>query len=77
MSVRTISDDMSADLPPEVLSVLGSTGTLRLGAALGAVWKRPGSVKDMWNLREKASLAADRLASFLDGVVRQLYEASH
>jgi adenosylhomocysteine nucleosidase len=77
MSVRAISDDMSADLPPEVLSVLGSTGTQRLGAALGAVWKRPGSVKDMWNLREKASLAAERLATFLDGVVKQLYEASH
>ena len=77
LSIRVISDDLSADLPPEVLSVVGSTGTLRLGAALGSVWKRPGSVKDMWGLREKAVKAADQLASFLDGIVTQLYEAKH
>ena len=32
--VRAISDDMTADLPPEVLSIVGSTGSVRLGAAL-------------------------------------------
>ncbi len=77
LAVRVISDDMSADLPPEVLSVLGATGTYRVGAAVGAVWKRPGAVKDLWKLREAAHLAADRLALFLDGVVAQLYEAEH
>lgn len=77
MAVRAVSDDLSADLPPEVLSVVGGTGSMRLGAALGAVFKRPGSVKQMWQLREAAHLAADRLASFLDGVVVQLYKAKH
>jgi len=77
LAVRTISDDLSADLPPEVLSVVGSTGTMRLGAALGSIWKRPGSVKDMWQLRESAMKAAERLASFLDGVIKQLHEAKH
>lgn len=74
LAVRSISDDLSADLPPEVLSVLGGTGTLRLGAAVGSIWKRPGSLKDMWQLREKATLAARQLASFLDGVILQLHE---
>jgi adenosylhomocysteine nucleosidase len=76
LAVRVISDDMSADLPLEILSVVGSTGSMRVGAALGSIWKRPASVKDMWKLRETAHAAAERLATFLDGVVRQLNTAS-
>lgn len=77
LAVRVISDDLSADLPPEVLSILGATGTYRVGAAMGALWKRPSSAKDLWKLRETAIFAADRLAIFLDGVVTQLYAAEH
>ncbi|MEX0715348.1 MAG: 5'-methylthioadenosine nucleosidase [Planctomycetaceae bacterium] len=72
MAIRAISDDMSADLPQEVFAVLGSSGTIRVGATLGAVWKRPGSVKDMWRLREQARHAAENLAKFLLGVIPQL-----
>lgn len=72
MSIRSINCDQSMDLPTEVLSVIGSTGSMRLGAALGSIWKRPGSVKDMWGLRENAMTAADRLSTFLDGVLIQL-----
>jgi adenosylhomocysteine nucleosidase len=75
MAVRVISDDLSADLPAEVLSVVGSSGTVRLGAAVGALFKRPGSAKDMWRLREQGMDAAERLATFLEGVVVQLYES--
>ncbi len=77
LAIRVISDDLSADLPPEILSILGGTGTLRLGAALGSIWKRPGSISDIWKLREKAQDAAGKLATFLDGVVTQLYKAGH
>lgn len=77
LAVRALSDDMSADLPPEVLSVIASTGTMRLGAAVGSLIKRPGSIKEMWHLRENAHRAADRLAAYLGGIVRQLYEAKH
>ncbi len=76
MAVRVISDDLTADLPPEILAVVGATGAVRIGAALGAIWKRPGSVSEMWKLRDHASKAAVRLATFLDGVVTQLYDAS-
>lgn len=72
MAVRAVSDDMSADLPPEVLSLVGETGAVRFGAVVGALWKRPGSYKDMWQLRERAMLASEHLAKFLEGVVRQL-----
>ena len=74
---RVVSDDLSNDLPAEVLSIVGPTGTTRLGAALGAIWKRPDSIRDMWHLRQSAHLAAERLATFLDGVVIQLYNAMH
>lgn len=73
MAVRAVSDDLSADLPVEVLSLVGDTGAVRIGAALGAIWKRPGSIKDMWRLREHAMTAGERLAVFLDGIVKQLY----
>jgi adenosylhomocysteine nucleosidase len=75
MAVRAVSDDLSADLPAEILSIIGATGTTRLGAALGSVWKRPSSVKDMWHLREAAVKTSEGLAEFLDGVVVQLYES--
>lgn len=76
MAVRVITDDMDNDLPPEIHSVLAPTPTQRVGAALGALWKRPSSHKDLWKLRETAHYAADRLAQFLDGVIEQLYDAT-
>lgn len=76
LAVRVVSDDLSHDLPPEVLTVMGRTGTYRVGAALSALWRRPGSAKDMWQLRTSAGAAAARLATFLDGVVLQLARSS-
>jgi len=75
MAVRAISDDMSADLPPEVLSLVGETGAIRFGAVIGSLWKRPSSIKDMWRMREHAMDASEKLASFLDGIVVQLSRA--
>ncbi len=76
LAVRVMSDDLSADLPPEVLSVIGSTGAVRVGSAIGSLWKRPGSIKDLWRLRESAHQAAKRLATFLDGVLTQLHQST-
>jgi adenosylhomocysteine nucleosidase len=76
MAVRVISDDLSTDLPPEVLSLVGETGAVRMGAVVASLWKRPSSIKDMWRLREHAITAAARLADFLDGVLVQLHRAA-
>ena len=73
LAVRVISDDLAADLPPEILAVVGPSGGVRIGAALASIWKRPGSVKEMWRLREQSNHAAERLAKFLDGVAVQLH----
>lgn len=73
MSVRAITDDLSADLPTEVHSLLSAnTGARRAGAALGALWKRPESIKELWALQGTAHKAASRLAPFLESVLVQL-----
>jgi adenosylhomocysteine nucleosidase len=77
LGIRVISDDLTSDLPVEVLSLMGPTGTTRVGAAMAAIFSRPSSVTDMWKLRKSAQTAAKRLATFLDGVVVQLYNALH
>jgi adenosylhomocysteine nucleosidase len=62
LALRVVSDDASTDLPPEILAIMGDSGSYRLGAALGAIWRRPSSLKEMLALREQATQAADRLA---------------
>lgn len=74
LAIRGISDDCSADLPPEVMTVLGRTGSVRAGAVLGALWSRPSSYKDLWRLRQNANRTADRLAQFLVALLPQLCE---
>ena len=74
IAVRAISDDCSADLPSEVLTVLGGSGSIRAGAVVGALWKRPSSYKDLWRLRQHASLASERLSQFLTSMLKQMVE---
>lgn len=63
MAIRAISDDVSRDLPKEILAIFGPKGTIRTGALVGTILKRPGSVKDLWAIRENAVLAAKNLAA--------------
>lgn len=63
MAIRAISDDLSADLPKEVLAIFGPKGTIRTGALVGTILKRPSSVKDLWKIRENAVKAAENLAN--------------
>ena len=67
-----ISDEAGVDLPPEILAIVGPTGGLRLGATIGALWKRPSSVKDLLALRNHANEAAEKLAAFLVGTFARL-----
>jgi adenosylhomocysteine nucleosidase len=73
LAVRVVSDQLDEQLPAEVEHMLGQQSVAgKLGAATGALFRRPGSVKDMWKLRETATQASDRLARFLEGVLPQL-----
>jgi adenosylhomocysteine nucleosidase len=76
LCIRVITDDTTADLPPEILTIFGKTGTLRAGAVAGAFFRRPSSVKDLWKLRSQVHGHAATLAKFLDGVLTQLVPAT-
>lgn len=73
LSVRIVSDAVDDVLPPEIDRLLQSKSLARqLGAATGAILKRPSAIKEMWQLREDAIRYSDRLAKFIAGVVPQL-----
>lgn len=73
LSVRIISDGVDDQLPKEVERLMKQT-TLggKLGAAAKAVFSRPQSAADMWNLQDEALKASDRLARFLVSMLPQL-----
>jgi adenosylhomocysteine nucleosidase len=62
------------DEPPAEIRNMAKQQTLagRLGATVGALVHRPGSVKDMWQVQEDALVASDRLAKCLDNIVAHL-----
>ncbi len=65
-ALRVINATADESLPREVQHLLlQKTASARLGAALGAIWHRPASAKDIYQLQENALVASDRLARFL------------
>ncbi|MBX3443654.1 MAG: 5'-methylthioadenosine nucleosidase [Planctomyces sp.] len=76
LAIRSISDDLTEDLPPEAIAIFATRGVRRLGAVAGSLWKRPRSASDLWRLREHAQGAADSLAAFLPPLLMQLVPES-
>jgi adenosylhomocysteine nucleosidase len=73
LAVRVINDAADDELPLDVEKLLAQkTRAAQLGAAAGAIWRRPSSLKDMYELKENALLASDRLAKFLAGMIGRL-----
>jgi adenosylhomocysteine nucleosidase len=65
-AIRAIGDVADERLPDDVERLLmQKTAAARLGAALGVLWRRPGSLKDLYRLRENALVASVRLAEVL------------
>ena len=55
-------------LPPEVAGMARQKSAAgQWGAALASVLNRPGSLKDMYRLKENALISSDRLARFSAG----------
>lgn len=72
LCARVITDSVDEQLPADVQYLTEQpTPAARLGAALGAVCRRPASFKDMWQLKETALVGSDRLGSFLAAVLNQ------
>ncbi len=73
LCVRIITDLLEDRIPVEVERMLTKgTWASKLGAATGAILKRPSSVKDWWHLQQQGLKASERLAKFLAGVLPQL-----
>jgi adenosylhomocysteine nucleosidase len=73
LAIRIISDPVDEQLPRDVERLIGQkTPAARLGAALGTIFNRPSSLKDMLRLKENALVASDRLAKFLASTIQQL-----
>lgn len=65
-AIRVINDTVDEVLPSDVEHLMNQkTGASQLGAALGAICRRPASAKEMYQLRENALVASGRLAEFL------------
>ena len=71
--LRVVSDPVEEDLPPDLEPLMSAKSTARtLGAVVGALWRRPASAKDLWQLKENALTAADTLANHLRDVMLRL-----
>ena len=70
LAIRVVSDDATADLPREVAALVRpQSGMRRLGAALGAIGRRPTAALDMWRLWEHAVVDGRTLAEAIERVV--------
>jgi adenosylhomocysteine nucleosidase len=73
LSARIITEAVDDELPKEIERMLDQKSlAAKLGAAAGALWNHPSSIKEMWQLKEDSLQASDRLARFLAGVVQNL-----
>lgn len=71
--LRVVSDPVDEDLPPDLEPLMSAKSAARtLGAVVGALWRRPASAKDLWQLKENALMAADALAKHLRDVMLRL-----
>jgi adenosylhomocysteine nucleosidase len=73
LALRAISDAAEDELPPDIGKLLAQKSFAgRVGAALGSVFRRPASVKDLFNLHQAALVSSGRLAGFLGTLLERL-----
>ncbi|MBX9787437.1 MAG: hypothetical protein K2Y37_00850 [Pirellulales bacterium] len=77
LAVRVISDAADEPLPAFLDAMARRRGFAgKTGAVLGALWRRPGSLREMVRLRSEGLVQADRLARFLVTLVGQISPAA-
>ncbi len=70
-AVRVISDDARETLPGEVAALSAPQSPLRrLGAAIGAVGRRPAAAVDLWRLWERSVIDSRTLADAVVDAIR-------
>ena len=76
LSVRVISDAVDDEISADIANIGQQASKAgRVGAAIGSLFRRPSSVKDMLRLREQALVASDTLADFLVAAIEALTAA--
>ncbi len=77
LAIRIISDAVDEALPRDIERLMNKPTRVRqVGFALGTMFRRPSSAKDLWHLQQTASTLSERLAKLLIGVVEQLPAAT-
>ncbi len=73
MAVRVVAEDLE-EKPPELLSRIMRQGSVagKFGALSKGLFTQASQLKEMWDLKNEAYKASERLANFLAGVVRHL-----
>ena len=73
LAVRVISDASTGSFRPRSTTWSGSgAGPAASAPSARRLLRRPSSIKDMWQLKEDALVASERLGQFLVGVIEQL-----
>ena len=73
LAVRAVTDRVDERLPRDVEHLMRQSSRAgQIGAALGAIMQRPGSINDMLRLRETANTCSDRLAKYLAKLIERL-----
>jgi adenosylhomocysteine nucleosidase len=73
LAVRAVTDRLDERLPRDVEHLMRQSSRAgKIGAALGAIMQRPGSLNDMLRLRETANTCSDHLAKYLAKLIERL-----
>ncbi|MEZ6104183.1 MAG: hypothetical protein R3E01_35020 [Pirellulaceae bacterium] len=78
LAVRVVSDVLADAMPSDLERLLGHNSLAgKLGAAAAALTRRPSGLVDLWQMKEDALKASDRLAKFLEQMSAQLPRHPH
>ncbi len=71
--IRVINEKRDDKIPDDLLRMVKQESwAAKLGAATGALVRRPGGVKDLWKMRDESVKCAERLASFVVSMLDQI-----
>jgi len=72
ISVRSVSDVLDEEVPPELIGVVGETGAPNLGRLFSAITTNPALVTDVLRLRRNSEAASRNLGLFAEHFCREL-----
>jgi hypothetical protein len=71
LGIRAVLDPADETLDPALLRLTDSGGHVRPGRLVAELWRRPGFIGTLWNMRSRSAAALRALASAVRQVVEQ------